>query len=803
MADLKHIEDFILHFNRQNMEYSSKEKLQKIAKNLSLKMTLKVKVSKFFFGYLANYILMRPTVTPFNSTCVSFFEDIVVDSIANISQGNYTDAEFLLFLLVICQEIYMQHFFNGKKIFSEKFLKFFRKLNFMYNKKIWTELLLILKEQSIDKKAVFYFFNPNSFNSTDFYNKSSLYAEENIILYLMQIAFFLLQQPHQVILNNFIFVNQQTLNYPISKLMNISTFMEKNISSVYKTNRYVSALPKTSNDPDYILVLTNASKYLSLEDKHLLANLIVLNRSSSSHFRKLLFNKILSEHSHISKQTRKKLYKKLMILDAENFYGSIAQSMYITKENDSLQDVSTIVKMDVERTKFYKGDSEQLRNLLINIGEYIPSVGYYQGLNCLGAFVLEYFEDYVFSFDIISFCLHKHMKQYFFGDFRKLNKLVFIGESLIQEFFPGVYSSIEKTGIGHGYYLSSVILTIFFSILQFCKCNDFILFALDLYTSEGWVGFFKVLIYVISKTIEHIRKQSADMLIHYMKKTIYLDLIKEDLSDLKNVCHSLPITQKKLKSIEKKYSKSRYVLSDFWNSYFKSKKAESNRLIRRNSMPQSIIDHQEMRVHSRSENHSLMTIDNQSGQMTYGLNNSLIISMKIRQELKCVQSEMPSDDKEVLGNTHNTINPLQKEFFNSSKLDNKLLCVSNNSSQRKTTDTKTRLSGDVEEEAMQEPAEGFEDFIDRKGSSLSKKMIKHLNVRPVRKKEFDYDTGGYKPNQHIRDSDIIKRFRSSQTQSKSSKTKKVKFDDKALPVHAFLKKKEVKKKQTQNKSFNL
>lgn len=474
------------------MDFSSPEKLRRIAKNLTLKMKLKVKVSKFFFAYLANYLLLRPTMTPFSSECVGFFEDIVTDSIANISQMNQTDCEFLLFVLVICQEMFMQHFFTGHKIFSAKFLKFFRKLNFLYNKSIWQELLAVLKDQTLGKDALFHFFDPYSRNAAEFYSKSLLDSEDSLLLFLMQTAFFLLQQPHNLILNNFIFVNQETLKYPISKLMNLSTFMEKSISSVYQTNRHVPSLPAPSDDPPFIFVLSRALRFLGLADRDLLCELVLLSRSSSCHFKKLLYNKILSEQQQISKKTRMRLYQKLIILDAENFYGSIAQSMYMTQEQDSCQNIANIVKMDVERTKFFEGDREQLRTLLRNIGEYIPSVGYYQGLNCLGAFVLDYFQDFAFSFDIISFCLHKYMKKYFFGDFRKLNKLVFVGETLIQEFFPDVYASIEESGIGHGYYLSSVILTIFFSSLQFCKCGELILYALDLYASEGWVGFYKV-----------------------------------------------------------------------------------------------------------------------------------------------------------------------------------------------------------------------------------------------------------------------------------------------------------------------
>ena len=473
------------------MEYSSFEKLSKISKNLSQKMSLKIKVSKFFFAYLANYLLLRPAITCFSHVCVSFFEEMVMDSIANISHGTMTDSEFLLFMLLICQEIFMKQFTSGQKLFSAKFLRFIRKLNFMYNKQIWRDLLLVLMEQVTTKDRLFFFFNPQAKIAAEFYCKSQLSSQEHVLLLLMQMAFFLLQQPHQLILNNFIFVNQETLNFPISKLMNISTFMEKSISSVYKTNQQTSLLFKPDSPP-LAFALSQACKFLDLKDWKTLTNLTVLQKTTSSKFQKIAFNMLLSQKQKISCETRKLLYRKLMVLDAENFYGSIAQSLYLTTEVDSLQDIGNIVKMDVERTKFFKGNKEQLQALLKNVGEYIPSVGYYQGLNCLGAFALDYFQDFVFAFDIISFCLHKHMKKYFFGDFRKLNKLVFIGETLIQEFFPEVYTSIEKSGIGHGYYLSSIILTIFFSILQFCKSQVFLLSALDLYTSEGWVGFYKV-----------------------------------------------------------------------------------------------------------------------------------------------------------------------------------------------------------------------------------------------------------------------------------------------------------------------
>ena len=478
------------------MAYSSANKLKKITQNLCLKMNLKIKVSKFFFSYLANYLLLRPTTINFAVECVSEFENIVFKYIANITRGNYPDPEFLLFLLVITHEIYMQQFCKSQQLFSVKFLKFLRNLDFFYDKYTWADLLRVLKSQSVDQGAFFFFFDPHYERVNNFYNKRLIESVEDTFMFLMQVGFFLLQQSHQIVLNNFIFVNSETSNYPVSKLITISTFMEKSIDSVYATNQVVNnnfqfqTIHPLSNIK---FALSVASQYLPLSDKDCLLELSLLCKSLTRHFLKLFCRRILSESITLLNSNRKILYQKLMVLEVISFYDSVAHSNNQKYFRESSQDISLIIKMDVERTKFFEGDPEELKQLLLNLSDFVPTVGYYQGLNCIGAFLLEYFSDFAFGFDVISFILHKQLKQYFFGDFSDLNKLVFIGDSLMAEMFPEVYYQIEKSAIGHGFYLSSVILTVYFSSLQFCACHQFLLQALDIFMAEGWTGFFKVI----------------------------------------------------------------------------------------------------------------------------------------------------------------------------------------------------------------------------------------------------------------------------------------------------------------------
>ena len=60
-------------------------------------------------------------------------------------------------------------------------------------------------------------------------------SSRDCLLCLMHISFYLLQQPHDTILSNFIFVNQEESKLPISEIMHLSSFMEKTIADVYKT----------------------------------------------------------------------------------------------------------------------------------------------------------------------------------------------------------------------------------------------------------------------------------------------------------------------------------------------------------------------------------------------------------------------------------------------------------------------------------------------------------------------------------------------------------------------------------------
>lgn len=535
LIDLKPVEDFLMHLNRDNMKFSSEKKLNQIYKLLSNKMVAKLKVNKLFFGYLANYIMLKRMTFPISAESVALVELLVMDHLPSFCLGAKTDFEYIFFILIICYEIYIYSLddLSASDIFSKKFLKFLRNLGFLFQAKTWRKLYQVLSEQTLRLNSYLSFSNPGlrtvnyasdpNFGSRGSLSKSTNFSQQNhndsrlqltplsqsfakivirspkdCLVSLMHIAFYLLQQPHDTILSNFIFVNQEESKFPISEIMHLSSFMERSIADVYKTRRSAHTLVKIKAGPQRSeklrVVFAGIFDFFSLKDLPFLTSFPLISKKFSRFLRKCICKKILKEMTQIPKEMRIRIYQKLIVLDAEAFYDSVRFSRCQKtpfEVADSSKHVQTI-KKDVFRTKFYKGDPQQLEKLLTDLADFVPSLGYFQGLNCLGAFMLEYTGDFLASYDIISFLMHKQMKKYFMGDFQFLNKLIFVGERLIREHYPIVHDMLGQSEIGHDFYMSSIIVTIYFNILQFSKNYFFLVSSLDLFFAEGWIGFYKV-----------------------------------------------------------------------------------------------------------------------------------------------------------------------------------------------------------------------------------------------------------------------------------------------------------------------
>ena len=479
------------------MAFSTREKLGQIYKHLTLKMTNKKKMCKLVFAYLTNYIMLKQRPVEFSCEFTSFLEDLVIDHFPTFCLGKRKDLEFVLFVLILCYEISVDHS-SVQKPFSEKFLKFLRSMDFLYKRITWKNFLGLLIQQTVLKKAGLYFTNltnqdPSSDKMT---RKVKISTFQEAILMLMNISFYLLQLPHNVILSNFVYANQKTCELPVSEIMHLSSFMEDKMASVYNSIRRCEHT-QTKNHPQcgkqlLPFVFQEMMPFFDLGELDFLTSLLLLGKRFTLPLLKSILKKILTEKQNLSRQYRIKIYQKLIVLDAEFFYDSIKLSKHCSITQGLKVNYQGIIQKDVERTKFYKGDPVMLEKLLEELADFVPSMGYYQGLNCIAAFMLDYTGDFMVSYDILSFLMHKQMEKYFLGDFQMINKLIFIGEQLIKQFEPDFYERLSCSDIGHDYYLSAIIVTVYFNVLQHFEQCSFLLDSLDLFLSEGWSGFFKV-----------------------------------------------------------------------------------------------------------------------------------------------------------------------------------------------------------------------------------------------------------------------------------------------------------------------
>ena len=179
-----------------------------------------------------------------------------------------------------------------------------------------------------------------------------------------------------------------------------------------------------------------------------------------------------------------------------------------------------ILEMDVKRTSFARYNSDKLRRLLFEVSENHPGTGYYQGMNCIGGFLLNYTDDYNLSKKVFSFLIKKQLEVYFGNNFARVKKLLYIAERIIKLKLPRISEYLNQMQIGNEFYLSPLILTVFASSLQFIDNYTLVAKIYDLFIADGWVGFFKVFILLFSKLEKKIMILDHDKLFEFLNKNV-------------------------------------------------------------------------------------------------------------------------------------------------------------------------------------------------------------------------------------------------------------------------------------------
>lgn len=115
------------------------------------------------------------------------------------------------------------------------------------------------------------------------------------------------------------------------------------------------------------------------------------------------------------------------------------------------------------------------------------------------------------------------------------------------------------------------------------------------------INLFQIFIYSIETNKQLFIEENKDNWIHFLKKGIFLNFDEEKVKNMKRDICKVGLSLKDLLFFEKKYKKSKYVVNDFWNEYFKTKK--KNNSYNNNS----VLFTSEYGTNQTSELHSIIT----------------------------------------------------------------------------------------------------------------------------------------------------------------------------------------------------
>lgn len=562
--ELKIVKEFTLMLLDINKECLYASKIMRMENKIKT-LYLKKHAIKFLIFYITAFLLKSDVPLVFNNRILDIFEDLILNNIANLFESEQIDYESLFNILICCYEIYCGHLIDESCSFSTKFMKFLKNISLWYNPQIWIEFIDYLCSLTSSNTDHIYFTHIIEFSPA---KKKRLRK----ILYIYQlvifIAFYFLKLPFNALMDIINNVNEKNRDLSQNSIYDISKLLESHIHINYNSNtisnRDIFNDIKKSKSLQF--VLKHTMTYLTPFEDNLI-DLTLLDK----HFRDSLsycVYKCYLRSDLVNTHLRLLLWDKITSLKVNLLTNLIPNSAVFSLDERSMH----ILEMDVKRTNFARYNSEKLHKLLWEISGNHPGTSYYQGMNCIGGFLLNYTDDYNLSKKVFSFLVKKKLEVYFGNNFARVKKLLYVAERIIKIKLPRINDYLKQLHIGNEFYLSPLILTIFSSSLQFIDNYTLVAKIYDLFIADGWVGFFKVFILLFSKLEKKIVNLDYDKLLAFLNKDLYETIFCINISNLKSLANEIKISKQLIHTLEREYDKTRKVVEEYWASYYNRKR---------------------------------------------------------------------------------------------------------------------------------------------------------------------------------------------------------------------------------------
>ena len=297
-------------------------------------------------------------------------------------------------------------------------------------------------------------------------------------------------------------------------------------------------------------------------------NILKLNKKYYKVLRKAIYKKILLYYPNIEFNKKIKIWKVILDYDENKKLYNYQELKNNKIENSNKQKNIKIIDLDVARTFFVEdkeANQEKIRHIFKTLVEAIPEISYSQGMNYIGAFVLNMFksikeendEEEAFYLLLGLFTSTKY-GELFKNNLQLMKKFYFIFERLISIFIPELYIFFINNRINISCFITSWFITLFTNAYQHTNLKyepKILIKIFDLFFFSGWNSIIVTSIFLIKNSETKILSLGSEKLLYFLNN----DIIKgnyfgnENLDEFMHIFNNFKIDEELIKSIEKEF----------------------------------------------------------------------------------------------------------------------------------------------------------------------------------------------------------------------------------------------------------
>ena len=343
------------------------------------------------------------------------------------------------------------------------------------------------------------------------------------------------------------------------KLLVNDIFEETKFNYDYNKYRFFDNEVKQINKSSKLISVMRSIKYLETKDYY---NILLLNKEYYYWAKKIIYKIYLLKHSELTLDKKILIWKKILDYSENKSkfnYEEIKNKIISETPNKKGRDV---IDLDVVRTSF-ENDKElnqkKLSNLLKSIVQATPELTYNQGMNYVGAFLLNITNNEEESFYLfLGLLASTKYGDLFKNNLAQLKKFFYIFGRIMSIFMPELYNFLMSNNIKVSYFISSWFITLFTNAYQHINAKEtpkIIIKIFDLFLLNNWKSIIITSISLLKVYEQKIMQFNSEEILRFL----ITDIIKENYFDNNNydrfmyISYNFKIDDKIIDNIDREF----------------------------------------------------------------------------------------------------------------------------------------------------------------------------------------------------------------------------------------------------------